>query len=51
VLENARIEQVSDRVDTRKGDARELPFANETFDIVVSSFVVHEMNNREEREK
>lgn len=51
VLENARIEQVSHRVEIRAGDARELPFANETFDIVVSNFVVHEMNNREEREK
>lgn len=50
VLENARIEQVSDRVEIKEGDARELPFANETFDIVVSNFVIHEMNNRQERE-
>jgi arsenite methyltransferase len=50
VLENAQIEHVSDRVEIKEGDARELPFANETFDVVVSNFVVHEMNTRQERE-
>jgi len=50
VLENARIEHVSDRVEVKEGDARELPFANETFDVVVSNFVVHEMKTRQERE-
>ncbi|HEY6336983.1 MAG TPA: class I SAM-dependent methyltransferase [Candidatus Sulfotelmatobacter sp.] len=50
VLENAQIEQVSDRVEVKEGDARELPFANETFDVVVSNFVVHEMNSRQQRQ-
>jgi ubiquinone/menaquinone biosynthesis C-methylase UbiE len=50
VLENARIEQVSDRVEVKEGDARELPFGNETFDVVVSNFVVHEMNSRQDRD-
>jgi ubiquinone/menaquinone biosynthesis C-methylase UbiE len=50
VLENARIEHVSDRVEVKEGDACALPFANETFDVVVSNFVVHEMNTRQERE-
>ena len=50
VLENARIEHVSDRVEVKEGDARELPFGNETFDVVVSNFVVHEMNSRQDRE-
>jgi arsenite methyltransferase len=51
VLQNAKIEGVSDRVEIKEGDARELPFPDETFDVVVSNFVVHEMNNRAEREK
>lgn len=50
VLENAQIEHVRDRVEVKEGDARALPFANETFDVVVSNFVVHEMNTRKERE-
>ena len=50
VLENARIEHVSDRVEVKEGDARELPFGNETFDVVVSNFVVHEMNSRQDRD-
>lgn len=50
VLENARIERVSDRVAIKEGDARELPFADETFDVVVSNFVVHEVNTPQERE-
>ena len=50
VLENAQIEHVSDRVEVKEGDARALPFANETFDVVVSNFVVHEMKTRQERE-
>lgn len=49
VLENAQIEHVSDRVEVKEGDARELPLADETFDVVVSNFVLHEMNTRQER--
>lgn len=51
VLENARIEGVDDRVEVREGDARALPFADETFDIVLSNFVVHELKNRADREQ
>lgn len=51
VLENARVEQVSDRVETREGDARSLPFPNASFDVVVSNFVVHELRTRQERQK
>jgi arsenite methyltransferase len=47
---DAQIEHVSDRVEVKEGDARALPFADETFDVVVSNFVVHEMNTRQERE-
>jgi arsenite methyltransferase len=51
VLQNAKIEGVSDRVEIKEGDARELPFPDETFDVVISNFVVHELSNRAEREK
>ena len=34
--ENARLEGVSDRVEVKDGDARRLPFADGTFDVVVT---------------
>ena len=39
-LENARREGVADRVEVRTGDARELPFADKLFDVVVSSMAL-----------
>ena len=51
VLDNARSEGVSDRVEVKQGDVRRLPFADDSFDIVVSNFVLHEVNNRAEREQ
>lgn len=49
VLQNAQIEQLSDRVQIQKGDARDLPFPDSVFDAVVSNFVVHELRTPEER--
>jgi SAM-dependent methyltransferase len=51
VLDNARLEGVLDRVEVKEGDVRQLPFADDSFDVVVSNFVVHEVNNRPEREQ
>jgi arsenite methyltransferase len=51
ILENARIEGVSDRVEVKEGDARQLPFPDDSFDVVVSNFVVHEFKTAPEREK
>jgi len=51
VRENACLEGVSDRVEVQEGDARQLPFSDERFDVVVSNFVLHELKTREEREK
>jgi len=51
VLENAAIEGVKERVEVKEGDARKLPFADETFDVVVSNFVVHDLKNRADREQ
>lgn len=43
--ENARLEGVSDRVEVKDGDARRLPFADATFDIVVMEGVLHNIYN------
>lgn len=40
-LENAKIEGVSEKVGFKNADARELPFLDEYFDVVVCSFVLH----------
>ena len=51
VLENARIEGVDKRVEVEHADARKLPFADASFDVVVSNYVVHELNTRQDREQ
>lgn len=50
-LLNARAEGVSDRVELKDADARELPFEPESFDVVVSSWALHNIYDREERER
>lgn len=50
-VRNATLEGVSERVEVRDGDARHLPFADGSFDVVVSNFVVHEMDSRADRER
>jgi arsenite methyltransferase len=50
-LENARLEGVGDRVEVREGDARSLPFPDRSFDVVLSNFVVHELDTRAGREQ
>jgi SAM-dependent methyltransferase len=51
VLENARIEGAANKVEVKEGDARDLPFADGVFDVVVSNFVVHDLKNRADRER
>lgn len=51
VLRNAEAEKVGARVEVREGDARYLPFPDATFDVVVSNFVVHEVDTPQEREQ
>jgi SAM-dependent methyltransferase len=51
VLENSKIEGVADRVEVKEGDARKLPFPEESFDVVISNFVLHEMKTRGDREQ
>jgi arsenite methyltransferase len=50
-LENARLEGVQDRVELKDGDVRQLPFADGSFDVAVSNFVVHEVDTPAEREQ
>ena len=42
-LANAQGEGVAERVELRDGDARQLPFDDQTFDIVVSSLALHNL--------
>ena len=48
---NATIERVEDRVKLQTGDARTLPFGDETFDVIVSSFAFHNIPDKSERAK
>lgn len=40
-LENARREGVAERVELHDGDARQMPFAKVSFDIILSSWALH----------
>jgi arsenite methyltransferase len=51
VQRNAELEGVADRVEIQRGEAQQLPFADASFDVVVSNFVIHEMDTRADREK
>jgi ubiquinone/menaquinone biosynthesis C-methylase UbiE len=44
--QNARLEGVADRVVVEDGDARRLPFADASFDVVVSALVLHNIRDR-----
>jgi ubiquinone/menaquinone biosynthesis C-methylase UbiE len=38
---NVEVENVADRVELRYGDARQLPFEDKTFDVILSSWALH----------
>lgn len=48
---NAEIEGVADRVEIRDGDATEIPFPNRFFDVVLSSFCIHNIYEEAGRKK
>ncbi len=50
-LANARLQNVADRVEIQNADARHLPFPDSSFDVVVSSFVIHNLNRPADREQ
>ena len=49
-LNNAMIEGVADKVEVYTGDARQLPFDNASFDVVLSSSALHNIYNAGERQ-
>lgn len=50
-LENARIEGVTERVEVKDGDVRNLPFEDSIFDVVLSRAVLRNLKGKEERER
>jgi arsenite methyltransferase len=48
--ENARREGVADRVELQTADARKMPFADASFDVVVSCAALHNIYNAAERQ-
>ena len=50
-LNNARVEGVQDKIEIKDGDARHLPFENNTFDVVISSKVLHNIIERKKRKE
>jgi ubiquinone/menaquinone biosynthesis C-methylase UbiE len=50
-LQNARAEGVAERIEIKTGDARALPFEANTFDVVVSSWALHNIYDAEGRGK
>ena len=50
-LENARIMGVADRVSVQDADARKLPFDDTSFDVVVSSLAIHNIEEKAGREQ
>jgi arsenite methyltransferase len=48
-LLNAQIEGVADRVNIDTGDMRKLPYADNSFDVVMSHWVVHNLPDEAER--
>jgi arsenite methyltransferase len=48
---NAAAEGVADRIEVKTGDARELPFEDGSFDMVLSSVALHNIYDRAQRDK
>ena len=50
-INNARLEGVADRIEVQTADMRQLPFPDESFDVVISHWAVHNLCRDEERAK
>ena len=50
-LQNAEIEKIASRVSIQTADMRQLPFANQSFDVIVSNWVVHNLDAINDRQK
>ncbi len=49
-LQNVHLENVTDRIELLDGDARKLPFADKSFDVILSSWAIHNIYDRAGRE-
>ena len=50
-MRNAEMEGVADRVELKTADMRELPFADGSFDLVLSNVAIHNISNATGRER
>lgn len=50
-LNNAKMEGVAERIEVQTADMRQLPFPDESFDVVLSHWAVHNLGSAEERAK
>lgn len=50
-LENAKIEEVDAKLEIHSGDMRKMPFASGSFDAIMSSWAIHNIHDKAEREK
>src|SRR5262249_53382743 len=48
-LENARCEGVAERIEVQKADMRQMPFPDNSFDIVLSRAAIHNLYNTADR--
>jgi arsenite methyltransferase len=48
-LQNASLEGVQERINVQTGDMRQLPFPDASFDVVVSSLAIHNINSNDGR--
>ena len=48
---NAAIENVSSKIEIKTEDARSLNFADNTFDVILSQFCIHNIDDKKEQEK
>jgi len=50
-LENAELEGVKDKIEVKNGDARNLSFADNSFDVILSLLCIHNIEPKEDQEK
>jgi arsenite methyltransferase len=51
VTENAKTEKVAAKISIKTGDARALPFPDESFEVVISMTAIHNINGKAERRR
>lgn len=49
-LKNAKIEGVENKIEVHNGDMRKMPFPDSTFDAIVSSWAIHNIYDKAQRE-